>query len=641
MTAKEELEKRRSGLSAAKQVLLEKRKQRIASLAEHAESIPRRPAGAPVPASFAQQRFWFIHQLKPENTAYNEIKTLRSPLPLAEQALKGALGELMRRHEILRSNFAFVDGQLQQIVHPFPQAQAQLALQVADLGHTPPAAREQEAQRQIHAVLTRPFDLAQGFPWRTLLLNLGEMGSVVVNVVHHILCDGWGLEIFERELQTLYLAIQAGQPSPLPELELQYADFACWELQCARGDLWKQQLLYWKQTLADASEQPLLYGDHARQFLMQDAPRARLALAVPEAVTRELRALCAREGVTLFMLLLAAFQLLLSQYSGQDDIVVGTPVTRRTRPELEPLIGCFLNMLVLRTDFSGDPTLRELLQRVRATALGAYANQDIPFEALVADLAPQRHKNRNPFFQVMLDFQNYQQVSAQPQESGLSARDIAADVTQFDLVLRLWDGGTTLPGEIFYPGELFEAATLEQLRDRFLLLLTALSGQLTQPLSAIAALSEAEQQTVARWSAARLASEADRAALSPLEHVLSSQDEQSAPRTPLEELLAGIWRQVLEIEEIGIHENFFRIGGHSLLATQLLVQLQEVLEIEIPLQIIFDAPTIAGLAEAIMADEHNQASIEHTIELLLSVTEMSEEAVETLLQSASAGAGDD
>ncbi|HEY1349382.1 MAG TPA: condensation domain-containing protein [Ktedonobacteraceae bacterium] len=640
MTTKEELEKRRSGLSAAKQVLLEKRKQRIASLAEHAERIPRRPAGAVVPASFAQQRFWFIHQLKPENSAYNEIKTFRSPVPLDEQALRGALSELMRRHEILRSNFAFGDGQLQQIVHPFAQARPQLSLQVSDLGHVPLAAREQEAQRHIHAALTRPFDLAHGFPWRSLLLNLGEMGSLVVSVVHHILCDGWGLEIFEQELQALYLAEQAGQPCPLPELDLQYADFACWELQCARGDLWKQQQLYWQQRLADACEQPLLYGDHARQFLQQDAPRASLALTVPAAVTRELRALSAGEGVTLFMLLLAAFQLLLFQYSGQQDIIVGTPVTRRTRPELQPLIGCFLNMLVLRTDCSGDPTLRELLRRVRSTSLGAYANQDIPFEALVADLAPQRHKNRNPFFQVMLDFQNYQQLSVQAQESELCTRDLAADVTQFDLVLRLWDGGATLPGEIFYPGELFEAATVEHLRDRFLLLLSALSGQLTQPLSALAALSEAEQQIIARWNTARQASAADHEALFSLEHE-SSQDEQSAPRTPLEELLAGIWRQVLEIEEIGIYENFFRIGGHSLLATQLLVQLQEVLEIEIPLQLIFDAPTIAGLAEAIMADEQNRASIEQTIELLLSVTEMSEEAVETLLQSTSVGAGDD
>lgn len=630
MTTREELDRRRSGLSAAKQVLLEKRKHRIASLAEQADRIPRRPVDAPAPASFAQQRFWFIHQLKPENSAYNEMKTFRATGPLDEGILRRALLELMRRHEILRTSFALADGQLQQVVHPYAQAATHLSLLAYDLGHMPAAAREQEAQDSIHAAVTRPFDLAKGLPWRNLLLNMGEMGTIGISVIHHILCDGWGLDIFERELQTLYLAFQSGQPSPLPELEVQYADFACWEQQRSRGDLWQQQLTYWKHTLAETSEQPLLYGDHARQFA-QDASRAGVAFTVPASVTQELRALSAREGVTLFMILLAAFQLLLFQYSGRDDIIVGTPVTRRSRSELEPLIGCFLNMLVLRTDVAGDPTVQTLLQRVRATALGAYANQDIPFETLVADLAPARHKNRNPFFQVMLDFQNYQQLSAEPEEASLSARDIAADVTQFDLVLRLWDAGTTLPGEIFYPRELFDASTVEHIRDRLLLLLADIPMQLSQPISAIAVLHEEEQRLIARWNAARMESEAERT-LS-LDEQRAGQDNETDPRTPLEELLVGIWGHVLEIEWVGIHDNFFRIGGHSLLATQLLVQLQEVLDIDIPLQTIFDAPTIAGLAEAIMDDEHNRASVEKTIELLLSVTEMSDETVEALLQN--------
>jgi acyl carrier protein len=231
----------------------------------------------------------------------------------------------------------------------------------------------------------------------------------------------------------------------------------------------------------------------------------------------------------------------------------------------------------------------------------------------------------------MLDFQNYQQLTSEPEETHLSARGIAADVTQFDLVFRFWDTGTTLPGEIFYPAELFAPATIERIRDRFLLLLAALTTHLQQPISAIATLSEEEHRLIARWNAARIESAAEHNALSALE---GEQDE-GEPRSPLEELLAGIWRQVLEIEWIGIHDNFFRIGGHSLLATQLLAQLQEVLDIEIPLQIIFDAPTIAGLAEAIMQDENNQASIEQTIELLLSVTEMSDETVEALLQNTS------
>lgn len=636
MTTREELEKRRSGLSAAKQMLLEKRKQRIASLTDQADRIPRRPEGVVVPASFAQQRFWFIHQLKPDNSAYNEIKTFRAAQQLDEQVLRRALLELMRRHEILRSTFAFVDGQLQQLVHPYPEAEAKLSLLTCDLGQTPADQREEEAQRQIHAVVRRPFDLAKDLPWRNLCIKMGDMDTIVISVIHHILCDGWGLDIFGRELQTLYLSFLSGQPSPLPEPELQYADFACWEQQCARGDLWSQQLVYWKQTLAQASQVPLLYGDQPRQ-LMQDAPRSSVSFTVPASVTEELRELSYREGVTLFMVLLAAFQLLLFQYSGQDDIIVGTPVTRRSRPELEPLMGCFLNMLILRTDVAGDPTFQALLQRVRTSALGAYANQDIPFENLVADLAPERHRNRNPFFQIMLDFQNYQQIASDSEESGLSARDIAADVTQFDLVLRLRDTGATLPGEIFYPGELFTPATVECIRDRFLLLLSTLTTQFRQPISTIAALSEAERGIIARWEAARTESEAGDHAAVQRDEEQAGEDDENEPRTPFEELLAGIWRQVLEIEWVGIHDNFFRIGGHSLLATQLMAQLQEVLDLELPLQIIFDAPTIAGLAEAIMQDEDNRASIEQTIELLLSVTEMSEEAVEALLQDTSLG----
>jgi len=633
MTTREELEKRRSGLSAAKQVLLEKRKQRLASMAEQADRIPRRPPHAPVPASFAQQRFWFIHQLKPDNTAYNEIKTFHVDQPLDERVVRRALLELMQRHEILRSTFAFADGQLQQVVHPYEEAIASLSLQICDIGQTPLELREQEAQRQLHSAVRRPFDLAKDFRWRNLVIAMGEE-TIVVSVVHHILCDGWGLDIFQRELETLYLAFLSEQPSPLPELEVQYADFAFWEQQRARGDVWDQQLAYWKNTLAQASQQPLLYGDHPRQ-LMQDAPRASVSLTVPASVTRKLRELSYREGVTLFMVLLATFQLLLFQYSGQDDIVVGTPVTRRSRPELEPLIGCFLNMLILRTDVAGDPTFQALLQRVRATALGAYTNQDIPFETLVADLAPERHRNRNPFFQVMLDFQNYQQLGAEPGEASHSARDIAADVTQFDLVLRLWDAGATLPGEIFYPGDLFTPETVEKIRDRLLLLLETVTTDLGQPISAIAALDESERSLIARWEQARRQSEAEHTASEQRGEERIGEEDEGEPRTPLEELLAGIWRQVLEIEWVGIHDNFFRIGGHSLLATQLLAQLQEVLDIELPLQIIFDAPTIAGLVEAIMQDEQNRARIEQSIELLLSVTEMSEETVEALLQDTS------
>lgn len=625
MSTREELEKRRSSLPAAKQFLLEKRKQKIASLGERADVIAQRPLGVPVPASFAQQRFWFLHQLQPDNTAYNEVRTFRAPMQLDSDVLKRALLEVMRRHEILRTTFSFKDGKLQQLVHAYEEASAAFSLQEIDLRQTPAAEREQEAQRVIRETVTRPFDLAQGPLWRNTVIRMGEADTILVNVIHHILCDGWGLDIFEQELHALYMAFQMGQPSPLPEPELQYADFAYWEHQRAQGDHWKQQINYWKQTLSDVNDQPLLYGDYPRQSI-QNAPRASLAFSIPASVAQELREASSREGVTLFMILLATFQLLLFQYSGQNDITIGTPISRRSKSELGSLMGCFINMLVLRTDFSGDPTFQALLQRVRTTALGAYANQDIPFEQLVADLAPERNKNRNPFFQVMLDFQNYQQVSLTPSESTTTARNIAADISQFDLVVRLWDSGTELPGEIFYPSSLFDASTVEDMRDQFLLLLAHVAKNAAQPIAAIDTLTARERQTLARWAAARTQSELDAIDQQDLE-----ERDETEPRTPLEEILVEIWTQILGLEWVGIHDNFFRIGGHSLLATQLLAQIQNVLDIDIPLQLVFDAPTVATFAEELLKDEHIRERVERTIELLFSVADLSEDEAAAML----------
>lgn len=630
MSTREELEQRRFSLSTAKQILLEKRRQSIAALEERPDSIPRRPQGVSAPASFAQQRFWFLHQLEPGNTAYNEIRTSRLSIQLDVDVMKRVLLEILRRHEILRSNFEFRDGQVQQIVHSYEDAAVELSLLEFDLRQTPASEREQEALRLIDMVGKRPFDLAKGLLWRSLLIRMGEAEIIFVSVIHHILCDGQGLDIFEQELQALYMAFQAGHPSPLLEPGLQYADFAYWEQQRFGGDIWKEQLAYWKQTLAHVSNQPLLYGDRPRQSL-QDAHRTSLSFTVPASVTERLRDLSSREGVTLFMILLAAFQLLLFHYSGQDDVVIGTPISSRSRPELEPLIGCFINMLILRTDFSGNPTFQELLQRVRDVSLGAYANRDVPFEKLVAELAPERHRSRNPFFQIMLDFQNARQTSSTPPGSTPAARNIAVDVSQFDLIMGLWDDGIELPGEIFYTAEFFDVSTVEDIRNHFLLLLASVTTDPTQPILTLPDLTETERQTITTWNAKRMKGEKDPDVLLFSEQQHSAEEDEAGPRTILEEILVEIWLQILGVEWVGIHDNFFKVGGHSLLATQLLARIQDVLGIEIPLQLVFDAPTVADFAEAIMRDQNNQERIERTIELLLSVTELSENEVEAML----------
>ena len=622
MSTREELEQRRSNLSAAKQVLLEKRRLSVAAMEEHLDIILPRPPGAAAPASFAQQRFWFMHQLEPGNTAYNEVKASRLKTQLDTHVLKRVLLEIMRRHEILRCNFEFRDGQVQQVVHPYGDAAVGLSLLEIDLQQTPDLEREQEAQRYIDTVGKLPFDLAKGPLWRNMLIKMGEADTIFVSVIHHILCDGRGLDIFEEELHTLYTAFQAGQSSPLPEPQLQYADFAYWEQQQAQRDPRKQQLTYWQQTLANISDQPLFYGDRPRQSI-QDAHKMSISFTIPTPVTEDLRNLSAHEGVTLFMILLATFQLLLFYYSGQDDIIVGTPISSRSKPELEPLIGCFINMLVLRTDLSGNPTFQTLLKRVRDASLGAYANKDVPFEKLVAELAPQRHKSRNPFFQIMLDFQH----SSTSSEANTTPRTIAVDVSQFDFVMGLWDNGAELTGEIFYIAEFLEASTVEGIRDHFLLLLTSVTKGLTQPILAMP-MPEVERQTIASWNMARMNGKV----ASTLEQPRSiEEDETGEPRTPLEAILVEIWMQILGVDGIGIYDNFFKTGGHSLLATQLLARTQDVLGIEIPLRLVFDAPTIADFAEALLQDEGNSERVERTIELLLSVTELSEEEVEAML----------
>jgi hypothetical protein len=630
MSTKEELEQRRSSLSAAKQALLEKRRQSIAAMEERLDGIPLRPQNAPAPASFAQQRFWFMHQLEPGNTAYNEVRSSRLNTRLDAQIMKRVLLEIMRRHEILRTHFEFKDGQVQQIVHSYEDAAAELSLLEFDLQQTPAAEREQEAQSYIDAAGKCPFDLAKGLPWRNLLIRIGDADTIFVSVIHHILCDGQGLDIFEKELHALYRSFQANQTSLLSEPELQYADFAYWEQQRFRGDLWKPQLTYWKQTLADIPNRPLLYGDRPRQFV-QDAHRASIVFTVPTSVTKNLRDLASREGVTPFMILLATLQLLLFYYSGQDDIIVGTPISSRSKAELEPLIGCFINMLVLRTDFSGNPTFQALLQRVRDMSLGAYANQDVPFEKLVAELAPERQKSRNPFFQIMLDFQSSQQTAATPSASNPTTRTIAVDVSQFDLIVGLWDDGTEFTGEIFYISEFFDVSTVEDIRDHFLLLLTSITTNSAQPISTIPDLIAPDRQSLVTWNAARINGEVAPEASPIQEQQPFTEEDETEPRTPLEEILIHIWIQILGVEWVGIHDNFFKIGGHSLLATQLVAHTQSLLGIEIPLQLVFDAPTIAGFAEAIVKEENNQERIERAIELLLSLTELSEDEVQAKL----------
>jgi acyl carrier protein len=356
-----------------------------------AAPIGRVPRDGDLPASFAQQRLWFIDQMEPESTAYTIPLGLVLGGPLDARALERALGEIVRRHEVLRTTFVAPAGKPLQRVAPAMR----LPLARRDLSRFPEGEREDEVRRAAAKEMARTFDLAEGPLVRAVLLRLGEEEHVLLVTMHHIVTDGWSMGVLARELTAIYPAFAQGLPSPLPELEIQYGDFAAWQ----RGHL--------TGAVLTGSSPTGRRGSTARRRCWSCRPtgRARRCRATAAPCTRSpsprtCGSGCGRSpasaGGTPFMVLLAAFQLLLGRYGGKTDVVVGSPIANRNRAEIEGLIGFFVNTLALRTDLSGDPTFRELLARVRETTLGAYAHQDLPFERLVEELRVERSLARTP-----------------------------------------------------------------------------------------------------------------------------------------------------------------------------------------------------------------------------------------------------
>ena len=358
------------------------------------------PRDGTLPLSFAQQRLWFIDQLEPGNSAYNFPAAVRLKGPLNVEALEQSLNEIVRRHEALRTTFTTADGSPAQIIAPTLTVRPA----VVNLQELPESEREAEVQRLVIEEARLPFELARGPLLRMTLLRLAEEEHVGLLTMHHIVSDGWSTGILIREMAVLYEAFSCARPSPLPELPVQYADFAYWQRQWLQGEVLETQLTYWKRQLLGA---PLLElpTDHPRPAI-QTFRGSHHSLLLPKHVGEGLRALSRQEGITLFMTLLAAFQILLHRYTDQDDLNVGTPIANRNRLEIEGLIGFFVNTLVMRTDLSGNPTFREVSRRVREVCLEAYAHQDLPFERLVEELHLERSLAHNPLFQVMFVMQN-------------------------------------------------------------------------------------------------------------------------------------------------------------------------------------------------------------------------------------------
>ncbi|HEU0079555.1 MAG TPA: condensation domain-containing protein, partial [Longimicrobiaceae bacterium] len=440
---------------------------------------------------------WLIDRLQPGDSVYNLSRALRLRGVLDVGALVRALGEVVRRHEALRTVFAEAEGGPVQVVH----AEAGPRLELEDLSGLREPAREAALERRVREAARAPFDLAEGPLFRATLLRLGEDDHVLLLGMHHVVGDGWSIGVLFRELEALYGAFLRREPSPLPELPVQYADYAAWQRAWLSGERLERQLAYGRARLADAPALLELPTDRPRPAV-QSHRGAAFRFAIPPGLSGRLEALGRAGGATPFMTLLAAFQVLLSRYSGQEDVVVGTPVAGRSHPEVEGLIGLFVNTLALRTDLSGDPTFAGVLERVREATLGAYAHQELPFERLVEELQPERSLGHSPLFQVMLAFQNA--GGEPPRLPGVETLPLrtGGGTAMFDLTLNLGESAGGLRGVLEYAVDLFDAATAERMMGHLRVLLEGIAEAPERRLSGLGLLEEAERrQLLEEWNA--------------------------------------------------------------------------------------------------------------------------------------------
>jgi acyl carrier protein len=658
-------------------------------------SIPRRTGSDPAPLSFGQQRLWLLDQFQPGSAFYNMPLVMKLDGPLNIAVLERSLNEIVRRHELLRTTFRSLNDSPVQIVAP----ELRLTLARQDVIECPADEREAEALRRIIAEGQRPFDLAAGPLLRGLLLRLDEQRHMLALTLHHIIFDGWSMGVILREIIALYGAFSAGKPSPLPELPIQYGDYAAWQRQRLQGELLERQLAYWKNELGGKVVALNLPTDRPRPTVPSfTANGAKQHLHLSRQLATALQALSKQEGATLFMTLLAAFQTLLHRYSSQPSILVGSPIANRNQDELEGMIGFFNNMLVLHGDLSGAPSFRELLRRVRATTLRAYDHQELPFERLVEEFQPSQNSSRSPLFQVMFALQNAPRPAMKQGDTTMQALNVDLGTARFDLSLSVRENEAGLVATMLYNTDLFDAATVERMLAHYQTLLESLPTSAGQPITALPMLPAGEAHQLLAWSeeaqiylldahmqlapigvpgdlyisdtgleaAAPVGLERDpaRAVAHPFSpapearlyktdrraryradgtmDILTAAGETQtqrrearpfvAPRTPVEEEIALIWTTILGQERIGVHDDFFELGGHSLSAARLLSRVRELFRVDLPMRRLFEATTVAAMAELIIASEPRPGQTEKIARALNRLRSASPEEKRQLLE---------
>ena len=447
------------------------------------------------PLSFAQQRLWFLHLLDPQSSAYNMPFALRLVGQLDIPALERALNEIVRRHEVLRTTFDALDGEPVQLI---AQTQ-QLELPLTDLRDLPPENREAETRRLVVQDALRPFDFARGPMMRASLLRLGEEEHVLSFAMHHIVSDGWSIGVLVHEFAALYTSFCSDRPSPLAELPIQYADYAQWQREWLSGEVLAEQLSYWQRQLEGAPPVLELPADRPRPAVQSFHGAAEI-FTLSKDLSDGLKQLCQDEGVTMFMLLLAGFQTLLYRYTGQQDIVIGSPVAGRTQTTTEQLIGFFTNTLVLRTRLSARWSFRELLARVRQTCVEALAHQDVPFEKLVEELGPERSRSHSPLFQVVFASLNTPEEDLELPRLRVSSLDLGVTAALVDLTLNTFETEEQTYGSFYYNTDLFEAETIRRMCGNFVTLLEHVAANPDQALSQLPLLTDAERRLIFEWN---------------------------------------------------------------------------------------------------------------------------------------------
>ncbi|WP_283133517.1 non-ribosomal peptide synthetase [Rhizohabitans arisaemae] len=470
-------------LAAAVEAGLRKRSDQLPPV----EPIPRTGT---LLASYGQRRLWFLDRLEQGSAVYNTPIHLRVHGEFSTTLFKQAVTALVARHEVLRTRLAEEDDDLALVIHADP------VVPYREINSPMPEAKAREL---LAAEAAKRFDLTTKPPIRVMVVKLAETDHLLLITLHHVANDAWSAVLLQRELSELYGALRENRPAELPELPVQYADFAAWQRRMIAGELRDSQLGYWRKRLADMPERLELPTDRPRPAARGHAG-SQVPLRIPSAVVERLRGLGADENATLYMTLLAGFVILLSRYTGEEDVVVGTPSAHRPRPELESLIGFFLNTLVLRTDSSGDPSFRDLLKRVRDTTLEAYANQDVPFEALIEDLQPRRDLGGTPLVQVLFSLENDERPTVSTGGTRFTWEPFGTTTAKFDVTLYLWRRPGALAGAVEFRTDIFDTATMSRFAAHYTALLEAAATEPDLPISRLRMLTDEDSASIERWN---------------------------------------------------------------------------------------------------------------------------------------------